>query len=103
MRKLILPLASLLCLAFLPAAFAADARQNGPVIPCDQPGADPGGTRPGEATTAPCNVGTPNDVGNTAVTQPRAPGGDQRLPPKSQTRQLPPPHNPQPNPSGADR
>lgn len=103
MRNFMLIFGFLLCLAGLPSAFAADARPNTPVVPCDQPGANPGGTRPSEATTSPCNVDTRNDIGNTAVTQPEAPGGDKRLPPKSQTRQLPPPHNPEPHPSDVDR
>ncbi|HEU4709493.1 MAG TPA: hypothetical protein VFS17_09285 [Methylophilaceae bacterium] len=103
MRNLILLAGLYASLAGLPPAYAGAARQNSPVVPCDQPGANPGGTKPSDATSSPCNVGTPNDIGNTAVTQPEAPGAKKRLPPRSQTRQLPPPHNPESHPSAVDR
>jgi hypothetical protein len=102
MRKLILlstaALAAALSMAGLSPVFAANGRNAPPVIPCDQPGANPGGTRTSDATSAPCNVGIPHEIGNTSVTAPPA-SGDKRLPATSRTKQLPPPHNPNSPPS----
>jgi hypothetical protein len=100
MRKIIMSgLAGILWLASLPA-IAAEAADR-PVIPCDQPGANPGGTTAMDHTTAPCDTGVINDTGNTSVTGPEA-TGSQRLPPESETKQLPPPHNPNPSPRSYD-
>lgn len=82
-------------------AHAADPGPK-PVIPCDEPGATPGGTTALDHTTAPCDTGSINDLGNTSVTSPEA-QGQQRLPARSQTKQVPPPHNPNPQPSTQDR
>ena len=102
MYKLImLYLAGLLGLATLTPAYAGGTADQ-PVIPCDQPGTDPGGTTPLDNTTAPCDTGLINDTGNTSVTGPRAPG-QERLPPRSETKQAPPPHNPNPHPQQRDR
>lgn len=86
--------------AALPALAGATA--NKPVIPCDQPGATPSGTTALDHTTAPCDTGVINDTGNTSVTGPEAPPPD-RLPPRSETRQPPPPHNPNPQPQSYDK
>jgi len=102
MHKLImLYLAGLLGLVTLVPAYAGGAADR-PVIPCDQPGADPGGTTPLDNTTAPCDTGVINDTGNTSVTQPGS-SGQQRVPPRSETKQAPPPHNPNPHPQQHDR
>jgi hypothetical protein len=82
-------------------AFAADPAPK-PVIPCDEPGSTPGGTTPLDHTTAPCDTGVINDIGNTSVTSPEAPG-QKRLPARSQTKQAPPPHNPNPQPQTHDK
>ena len=101
MNKLITYAASgMFCLAVSAPAAAGNANQ--PVIPCDQPGATPGGTTALDHTTAPCDTGVINDVGNTSVTGAETPGPD-RLPPTPETRQLPPPHNPNPQQQTNDR
>lgn len=89
-----------LTLGWAPAYAAEPAQQ--PVIPCDEPGANPGGTTALDHTTSPCNTGVINDLGNTSVTGPEAPG-QKRLPARSETKQEPPPHNPNPQPPTPDR
>ena len=102
MRKLImLYFMGLLGLATLTTAYAGGAADK-PIIPCDQPGADPGGTTALDNTTAPCDTGVINDTGNTSVTGPSA-SDQERVPPRSETQQAPPPHNPNPHPQQRDR
>ena len=101
MRKHLMLLFSILGMALYSGASTA-VNEEQPVIPCDQPGANPGGTTAMDSTTAPCNVGTPNDVGNTSVTGPED-AKQNRLPPRSETKQLPPPQNPDPQPAPRDR
>ena len=81
MRKHLMLLFSILGMALYSGASTA-VNEEQPVIPCDQPGANPGGTTAMDSTTAPCNVGTPNDVGNTSVTGPED-AKQNRLPPRS--------------------
>lgn len=102
MHKLImLYLAGFLGLVALASVYAGGAADQ-PIIPCDQPGADPGGTTPLDNTTAPCDTGVINDTGNTSMTGPRAPI-QERVPAGSETKQAPPPHNPNPHPQQQDR
>lgn len=101
MRKFIMfCLSGIFCLAVGPVQAAGTADR--PVIPCDQPGANPGGTTALDHTTAPCDTGVINDIGNTSVTGPRAPRQEQ-LPPRSETKPVPPPHNPNPHPQTYDK
>lgn len=87
-------------LAICSTSYAGSGNEK-PVIPCDQPGANPGGSTAMDHSLEPCNVGVPNDVGNTSVTGPDAPKN--RLSTQSETKQLPPPHNPDPQAAPRDR
>lgn len=101
MRKLIIySLSGIFCLSASVPALAGTA--NRPVIPCDQPGTTPSGTTALDHTTAPCDTGNIRDLGNTSVTGPDAPPPD-RLPPRTETKQMPPPHNPNPQPQDYDK
>jgi hypothetical protein len=103
MRKFImLSLTGIFCFSAWVSVQAGTADGPVTVIPCDQPGATPGGTTPLDQTTAPCDTGVINDLGNTSVTSPKSPG-QERMPPRSETRQMPPPHNPNPNPQPYDK
>jgi hypothetical protein len=104
MHKFIMfSLTGIFCLAvWLPAQAGGTADSPVTVIPCDQPGATPGGTTPLDQTTAPCDTGVIRDLGNTSVTSPEAPG-QERLPAQSETKQVPPPHNPNPHPQTYDK
>ncbi|HYD33201.1 MAG TPA: hypothetical protein VEA39_01420 [Methylophilaceae bacterium] len=100
-KPIMLYLAGLLSLSAVMPAQAGGAADR-TVVPCDEPGADPGGSTALDNTTSPCDTGSINDIGNTSVTEPKR-SGEQRLPPRSQTRQAPPPHNPNPHPQQQDR
>lgn len=102
MQKLIPILVTCSCLTGWGQAIAGGTAADRPVVPCDQPGANPGGTTALDHTTEPCNVGMPNDIGNTTVTGLTAPG-DARMPNRSETKRQPPPHNPNPQPVPGDK